>query len=227
MQELTPDQASALAELGTQPGPFLLFGATGSGKTEVYLRCVQEMLMRDPSAQALVMVPEINLTPMLLERFTARFGADHVAAMHSGMTPAQRLKAWLAPRLDRSRRIQSQSLRGHVQLRLVAGMRRWRRSTRRHAHEMAHMQAWLYKVEQALKSDARLAVELLRCRRLIKGYSDTHARGTSRFDRLMAAVESLHGQSDAAAKLEQLRTAALKDAEGRALSERMAQLGLA
>lgn len=138
-----------------------------------------------------------------------------------------RLKAWLAPRLDQGRRIQSQSLRGHLQLRLVAAMRRWRRSTRRHAHEMAHMQAWLYKVEQALKSDAHMAVELLRCRRLIKGYSDTHARGSSRFDRLMAAAERLHGQSDAANKLEQLRTAALKDAEGRALSERMAQLGLA
>ena len=107
LPELTPDQASALAELDTQPGPFLLFGATGSGKTEVYLRCVQETLMRDPSAQALVMVPEINLTPQLEERFLARFtpifGAESVVALHSGMTNPQRLKNWLAAHQGQAR----------------------------------------------------------------------------------------------------------------------------
>ena len=71
-----------------EPGPFLLFGATGSGKTEVYLQAVQRLLARDPQAQALVMVPEINLTPQLQERFVARFGAGSVVAMNSGMTPA-------------------------------------------------------------------------------------------------------------------------------------------
>src|SRR5690606_9067271 len=77
-------------------GPFLLFGSTGSGKTEVYLRCVQEALDADPAAQALVMVPEINLTPQLEERFIARFGAASVVSLHSGMTNPQRLKSWLA-----------------------------------------------------------------------------------------------------------------------------------
>ena len=79
--------------------PALLFGSTGSGKTEVYLRCAQQVLEADPLAQVLVMVPEINLTPQLQSRFTTRF-ADmagcEVVAMHSGMTPAQRLKRWLA-----------------------------------------------------------------------------------------------------------------------------------
>jgi len=97
---LSPEQAQVLAEIQSQPGPFLLFGATGSGKTEVYLRAVHDLLLRDPRAQALVMVPEINLTPQLQARFEARFvpqwGPQAVVSLHSGMTPAQRLSAWLA-----------------------------------------------------------------------------------------------------------------------------------
>ncbi len=98
--DLTPEQANAIQQIEAQPGPFLLFGATGSGKTEVYLRCVQALLERDADAQALVMVPEINLTPQLetrfIERFEAAYGTGTVVCLHSGMTPAQRLKAWLA-----------------------------------------------------------------------------------------------------------------------------------
>jgi len=94
--QLTREQDDALRQIEAAPGPFLLFGATGSGKTEVYLCAVQRMLQRDPQGQALVMVPEINLTPQLQERFIARFGAGNVVAMNSGMTPPQRLKSWLA-----------------------------------------------------------------------------------------------------------------------------------
>ena len=97
---LTPEQVGALARFEAETGPFLLFGATGSGKTEVYLHSVQHMLARDPDAQAMVMVPEINLTPQLEARFMARFGPlygeNAVVSLHSGMTPAQRLKSWLA-----------------------------------------------------------------------------------------------------------------------------------
>ena len=93
---LTREQGEALAAIEGEPGPFLLFGATGSGKTEVYLQAVQRVLQREPQAQALVMVPEINLTPQLQARFVERFGAGNVVAMNSGMTPAQRLKSWLA-----------------------------------------------------------------------------------------------------------------------------------
>ena len=97
---LTPEQATVVAQIEAQNGPFLLFGATGSGKTEVYLHCVQTLLASDPDAQALVMVPEINLTPQLEERFKARFaplyGEHAVVSLHSGMTNPQRLKSWLA-----------------------------------------------------------------------------------------------------------------------------------
>ena len=97
---LTGQQKLAMAEFDAKSGPFLLFGATGSGKTEVYLQAVAALLARDPRAQALVMVPEINLTPQLEARFRARFehryGAGAVVALHSGMTNPQRLKSWLA-----------------------------------------------------------------------------------------------------------------------------------
>nr|WP_315465614.1 primosomal protein N' [uncultured Rhodoferax sp.] len=97
---LTPEQAAAIAQIDAHTGPFLLFGATGSGKTEVYLHCVHKLLAADPDAQALVMVPEINLTPQLEDRFKARFaplyGERAVVSLHSGMTNPQRLKSWLS-----------------------------------------------------------------------------------------------------------------------------------
>lgn len=95
---MTPsaEQAAALARIEAEAGPFLLFGSTGSGKTEVYLRAVAAALDREPRAQALVMVPEINLTPQLEARFKARFGSGSVVSLHSGMTNPQRLASWLA-----------------------------------------------------------------------------------------------------------------------------------
>jgi primosomal protein N' (replication factor Y) len=101
--ELTTEQSAALQRLRAEPGPFLLHGATGSGKTEVYLRAVQDLLDADPHAQALVMVPEINLTPQLQARFAQRFGEAGVVALHSGLTNPQRLKAWLAAHAGHAR----------------------------------------------------------------------------------------------------------------------------
>ncbi|MBK5204795.1 MAG: primosomal protein N' [Polaromonas sp.] len=107
---LSADQTRALAEfdaenLGRQR-PALLFGATGGGKTEVYLRAAAKVLAQDPSAQVLVMVPEINLTSQLQARFEARFahlGKERVVSLHSGLTPAQRLKSWLAAHAGQAR----------------------------------------------------------------------------------------------------------------------------
>jgi primosomal protein N' (replication factor Y) len=98
--QLSPEQSAVVSRIANHSGPFLLFGATGSGKTEVYLHCVEKLLEDDSRAQALVMVPEINLTPQLEARFRARFarryGNDAVVSLHSGMTNPQRLKAWLS-----------------------------------------------------------------------------------------------------------------------------------
>ena len=102
-EALTADQARAVARIEQEAGPFLLFGTTGSGKTEVYMRAAARVLAAGPDAQVLVLVPEINLTPQLLARFAARFRDAAVVSLHSGLTPAQRLGAWLAAHSGRAR----------------------------------------------------------------------------------------------------------------------------
>lgn len=90
---LNVDQQAALAAL-TAPdaaGTYLLFGVTGSGKTEVFLGAARAAL--DRGQQVLVLVPEIGLTPQLVGRFKARFG-PRVAVLHSGLTGGERLAEW-------------------------------------------------------------------------------------------------------------------------------------
>ena len=72
---------------------FLLEGVTGSGKTEVYLQAITPLL--EAGRQVLVLVPEIGLTPQLVDRFSTRFAAD-IAVLHSGLSDRERLDAWRA-----------------------------------------------------------------------------------------------------------------------------------
>jgi primosomal protein N' (replication factor Y) len=100
--QLTDEQAAVVQAarcmlLSPNPRAMLLFGATGSGKTEVYLQAVESATGQ--GRQSLVMVPEINLTPQLEARFTQRFAGRTIVSMHSGLTPAQRLRAWLLAHL--------------------------------------------------------------------------------------------------------------------------------
>ena len=93
---LTPSQKEILEELKQALSknifsPFLLHGVTGSGKTEIYLRIIHEVLAR--KKEALVLVPEISLTPQLLSRFEARFSGK-IAVLHSRLTVAQRREEW-------------------------------------------------------------------------------------------------------------------------------------
>ena len=91
---LNPAQQQAVETIAAQSGnfkPFLLAGVTGSGKTEVYLRLIEATLARQQ--QALVLVPEIGLTPQLLSRFQQRFQVP-LALLHSGLTDHERLAAW-------------------------------------------------------------------------------------------------------------------------------------
>ncbi|MBB4843102.1 primosomal protein N' (replication factor Y) [Paucibacter oligotrophus] len=103
---LSPAQAEVLAQLDallaaprerTAPPPVLLYGVTGSGKTEVYLRAAEHALKQ--GRQVLVLVPEINLTPQLEARFAERFAGRRLVSLHSGLTPAQRLRHWLSAHL--------------------------------------------------------------------------------------------------------------------------------
>lgn len=76
---------------------FLLQGVTASGKTEVYLRVINEIIQANK--QALVLVPEIGLTPQTVARFQKRFGRDNCVTIHSSLTPKQKLIAWQKARL--------------------------------------------------------------------------------------------------------------------------------
>ena len=96
--ELGAEQQAALEAIANADGrPVLLHGVTGSGKTEVYLRAAARTLAA--GRQALVLVPEINLTPQLEARFAARFPGRVMVSLHSGLTPAQRLRHWLLAHL--------------------------------------------------------------------------------------------------------------------------------
>tara|TARA_B100000676_G_scaffold311936_1_gene383885 strand:- start:1210 stop:3414 length:2205 start_codon:yes stop_codon:yes gene_type:complete len=91
---LNPAQQAASAALQGAEGsytPFLLDGVTGSGKTEVYLDCACRIISR--GRQALVLVPEIALTPQLIARFEGRLGSS-LAVLHSGLTDTERHRAW-------------------------------------------------------------------------------------------------------------------------------------
>ena len=94
--ELTSDQEAVLSEIlkgihSKRFSPFLIYGVTGSGKTEIYLRAIEEVLAQ--GREAIVLVPEISLTPQLLSRFKDRFG-ENLALLHSGLGRGERYDQW-------------------------------------------------------------------------------------------------------------------------------------
>ena len=95
---LTKDQQTAVAGISFNGySPYLLFGNTGSGKTEVYMRLAEKVLAR--GGQALILTPEIHLTPQLEESFSRRFADKRLAILHSGLTDSDRARYWLMARL--------------------------------------------------------------------------------------------------------------------------------
>jgi len=125
---------------------------------------------------------------------------------------------------NRGRRVRTDSLSGFLVLYFLGGRRSWRRRTLRHAEEREHLQRWLDLCCAHLESDYDLAVELVRCRRLIKGYSDTHSRGLSKFDRVLEGAALVAGRKDASDWVRRLREAALADEKGKALDGALATI---
>ncbi len=132
------------------------------------------------------------------------------------------LQSILRPLFRSGRRLRTDRLTGFLPLYALAGLKKHRRRLLRHRREQAHIETWLALIAAHAAADIRLAVEIAKCRRLIKGYSDTHARGLSKYDRVLGALPILVGRADAADWIRRLRDAALKDEDGTMLDGALA-----
>jgi primosomal protein N' (replication factor Y) len=102
---LNAEQQAAVEMIASTAGfaSYLLYGVTGSGKTEVYLQTAARVLASDSQAQILILVPEINLTPQLEGNIRQRFSGIQIATLHSGMAEGERLLHWLAAHTGEAR----------------------------------------------------------------------------------------------------------------------------
>lgn len=148
--------------------------------------------------------------------------AEEVASLMPARMGAQweanpKRMALLNRLFNKGRRLRSHTLRSFLMLHFLGGLKGYRLKTRRHEIEVAHLEAWLRDCLAVLDRDYALAVSLVKNRRLVKGYSDTHARGLTKFGTVMGAASLLEGRDDAAQWMDRLREAALQDPEGKAL----------
>jgi indolepyruvate ferredoxin oxidoreductase beta subunit len=135
------------------------------------------------------------------------------------------LMRWLTEAMTGNGKIvQTTSLRGFLQLYMIAGMRRWRRSSLRFGKEQETIAEWLALVVRTAPEDYALALELAECPRMVKGYGDTHAQGERNYQAVLAALPRLRGRSDAATRLRRLREAALADDTGEMLGKALTEV---
>ncbi|WP_404367168.1 indolepyruvate oxidoreductase subunit beta family protein [Marinobacter sp.] len=137
---------------------------------------------------------------------------------------SQRLRAMLGRITHRGRHIRTAKLSGFLLLYAIAGLRRWRRHTLRFAEENSRIEAWLERVRIALAQDPALALEVVQCQRLVKGYGDTLARGLGSFAAIMTVMDRHPERPDLPAQVHRLREAGLADEEGRELRSLISEL---
>ena len=135
-----------------------------------------------------------------------------------------RLMAWLDRRFNKGRHVETAKLSGFLQLYAISSLRRFRSLLLRHKREIAHIEAWLWLALHHLPSNYGLARGIISAQRLIKGYSDTHARGLSKYDRVLSAVPLLEKRGDANQWMDRLISIALKDENGTGLEGAIATL---
>lgn len=130
-----------------------------------------------------------------------------------------RARGWLAKVAGGGRNFTTTRLRGYLPQYLLAGLRRWRRGTYRYEMEESRLERWHQAIDRAWEKDRTLALEVVRCARLLKGYGETHERGLRNYERILEAADS--GEHDAAS-VRRLREAALEDEYGLALDAALA-----
>jgi indolepyruvate ferredoxin oxidoreductase beta subunit len=150
----------------------------------------------------------------------------------AGTLPAG-IGAWVlaSPRVSRwlghatgGKRIRTNTVSGFLLLHSLGGLKRWRRGTRRYVMENARIEDWLARIAGLAAAHYRLAVEVARAQRLIKGYGETHERGWRNYSALLERLADLAVRPDGAALLARLHEAALADEEGEALRRELAAL---
>jgi indolepyruvate ferredoxin oxidoreductase beta subunit len=134
------------------------------------------------------------------------------------------LRSLLEPMFRSGRHVRTNSLGWFVLLSLVAGSRRWRRSTLRYQEEQQRIESWLQLVASAAATDVAAATELVECQRLIKGYSDTFERGLAKFGRILSAWDEVRDGPDPAGTVKRLREAAFAGEDSVALDGALAEL---
>ena len=130
-------------------------------------------------------------------------------------------RRWLG-HFTRGRQISTSSIGGFLQLYWLAGLRSYRRKTLRYHQEQARIDRWLEVIGQVARRDYAAAVEIADCQQLVKGYGETHERGSASFDAILGQVALLGQRADAADRIRSLRIAALSDDQGVALRQVLA-----
>ena len=195
------DDVIRVADLKTRAGRFARIRAEMGVKDSHVMQLTEFM---HPRAEEIVgMLP-------------ARFGAT-VAGSPAWMA---RLGRWF----NTGRRLRTDGLVAYLMLYAISGLKSRRLGNLRHAAEVAHLERWLGVAMSYLGLNYDLAVEVIKCRRLVKGYSDTHARGLSKFDTVLGGIALVANRADAPDWARRLREAALQDEEGRALDGALATI---
>jgi len=208
-------------------------GASGFPVTAAYARFLALWM----SYEDVIRVADLKSRAARFERIEREVGAkgDDIVRVIEFMKPgieewcavlpaslARRLRAWAerrGRRLNVSLHIRTSTLHGLLLLRLLAGLKWWRPHTLRYAEEQALIERWSNEIVAALARDPKLALEIALCGRLIKGYSDTHARAETSFARMLEIMaQPGMNDSERAAALRAEREAALADPEGKAFA---------
>jgi indolepyruvate ferredoxin oxidoreductase, beta subunit len=159
--------------------------------------------------------------PLYLTEFMHPRAEELIGLLPAGFGRAvgrrPRLVVFIDRIFNKGRRIETAKIRGFLQLYALSALKPYRRRLLRHANEMAHLDNWLSLATRHLGRNYDLAVGVISARRLVKGYSDTHARGVSKFDRVVSAVPHLAARADAGEWMSRLIKAALQDEDGEAL----------
>ncbi|MGB7318959.1 MAG: indolepyruvate oxidoreductase subunit beta family protein [Planktotalea sp.] len=184
----------------------------------------------------IIRVADLKTRAPRIERIKAEMNAGEVMQLTeyfhpraeeiTGLMPAKlgarldanpKARARLGRLFAKGRRLRTDRLPAFLMLYFLGGLKGYRLKTHRHAIEVAHLENWLEQALEPLTDNYALSVELLKNRRVIKGYSDTHTRGLGKFDKLMAATAMLRSREDGAEWMARLREAALQDQDGKAL----------